>query len=189
MNYVCYLGSGQRLDLANQGSHTVITLSQSGPGQQQQSTNRYLTGTWTAQPTVMQAGGITVITVFSATKTTQITVQGQAIALCEQPLNLQGAQSLPLEQTAAKSPELMSPLEPLPPLKMGNMEMKMKPMEMRLGNMEMRINDLNQPAQQQPTPAANSAANNKPKRFCGQCGQAITAGDRFCTQCGQPLSP
>ncbi|ANV83335.1 hypothetical protein AWQ21_02435 [Picosynechococcus sp. PCC 7003] len=184
MNYVCYLGSGQRLDLANQGSYTVITLSQTSPGQQQQSTNRYLTGTWAAQPTVMQAGGITIITVFTATKTTQIRVQGQMATLCEQPLNLQGAQALPLEQTAAKSPEPMPPLEPLPPLKMGNMEMKMNPMEMRLGNMEMRINDLSQSPQPQPTPTAN----HQPKRFCAQCGQAITAGDRFCTQCGQPLS-
>ncbi|MEB3225672.1 MAG: zinc ribbon domain-containing protein [Synechococcus sp.] len=176
MTYVCQLDAGQGLYLDNQGAQTIVTLIQSSPGQQQQSTNRYLTGPWTTKPTVVKSAELVIITIFSATKTTQIMVQGQTMTVSDQVLDLHQAESLHLGQMTTFPAQSVTPLEPLPPLKLGEMEMQMQPMTMRMGNMRMGFSEQNQQA---PTPV--------PKQFCSQCGHALAKGDRFCSQCGQRL--
>ena len=50
MAYVCEIGTGQRAYLDNQGKQTIVTTASSSLGQQQQSSQSFVTGSWTASP-------------------------------------------------------------------------------------------------------------------------------------------
>ncbi|MEO1402300.1 MAG: zinc ribbon domain-containing protein, partial [Cyanobacteria bacterium J06635_1] len=55
MPYVSELSPGMRVYVDNQADQTIVTTLSSGPGQQQQSSNRFTTGPWTAPPEIVRA--------------------------------------------------------------------------------------------------------------------------------------
>ena len=206
MAYICTIAPGQSLYLDEQEAHTIVTLTSSAMGQQQQSSNRYPTGAWTAPPHVMQTMGGVVITLFTHRGNTHIQVQGSAIALTPQSPDLSQAQPIPVQQVvsspatpASPSPmPSMSPMpsiSPMPPMTMGDMSMQMNPMKMRMGNMAMSMGTT--PTVSQPnSEAQNSSSLVTPEsvtpksvtpKFCSQCGAGVQEGDRFCSQCGHQL--
>ena len=64
-------------------------------------------------------------------------------------------------------------MQPMQPLKMGNMSMDINSMSMQMGKMTMGLDN------QQKTTAT--------KQFCSQCGTEAKTGDRFCRSCGHKL--
>jgi hypothetical protein len=168
MAYKYDYGAGQRLILDNSGTQTIITLSSSGAGQQQQASQTLQTGIWTAPPVLFQTAGGLVIKLHTATG--ELFVQVQANRLSQVNADAVGsAQPLPLQQMPSPSP--MPPMAPMQPMQTGNLSMSLSPMEMRMGNMQMQMGGA--------SPASN--------RFCSQCGAGIKPDDRFCASCGVRL--
>ncbi|WP_366558311.1 hypothetical protein [Okeania sp. SIO3B5] len=54
MAYKCNLSNGQQVYIENQGMQTVVTLSSSTPGQQQQASTGFQIGKWTVVPTLFK---------------------------------------------------------------------------------------------------------------------------------------
>lgn len=195
MAYVCELSTGRTLYLDNANGQTTVSIASTAPGQQQQATSRFQTGTWTATPEVYLTRDGAVVKLQAEFGSHYIRVQGGSIGVSEAfslealeqmqmqqvagvPMATPGMQPMapmqPLQPMAPMQP--MEPMPPLPPLTMGNMQMSMNPMEMRMGDMELRMGT---PA----SPPPQSMA----QRFCSQCGQAVKQEDRFCTNCGHRL--
>jgi hypothetical protein len=63
-------------------------------------------------------------------------------------------------------------MQPMTPMKMGNMQMSANPMTMQMGDMRLSMGNATPP---------------DTRKFCTQCGAAINAGDRFCGSCGHQL--
>lgn len=173
MAYVCELGDGQRLYLDNSGTQTLITLSSSSAGQQQQSSQSFETGNWLAPPDVSRLWSGIIVTLKTEQGDRFIQVQGNYVGILQQPPSLDHAQPLQLQQTAPPPVTPMQPMQPMQPMKMGDMQMSLNPMSMRMGNMSMQMG----------TPPESS------RRFCSQCGASIQADDRFCSNCGHRLNP
>ncbi len=176
MAYICDIGNAQQVKMVNQGLQTLITVSMSAHGQQQQASTGFTTGNWTTPPRVFRTGGSVVLEIDGEQGQFFVLVQGNGISTLNTKPSLGNADVLPLEKVPDQSEPLispMSPMKPMEPMKMGNMEIQMNPMQMKMGNMEMQIG----------TPLSPPAK----KNFCSQCGVAIGISDRFCTNCGQPL--
>lgn len=193
MAYTCDLGPGQSLYLENNGEQTAIVLSSSGMGQQQQSTNQFITGTWTAPPELYQAQQSIVIKLQTAQGTHYLQLQGNQLSVISQAPSLDHAQPIPMTAGASASsnsqPSItpmppMAPLHPMKPMKMGDMEMHAQPMEMRMGNMTLRMNDSSAGDNRQAT--SHSTTQSK-TNFCSQCGTPVQPHDRFCANCGHRL--
>ncbi|QZZ22995.1 zinc ribbon domain-containing protein [Leptothermofonsia sichuanensis E412] len=177
MAYVCELVSGQRVHLDNMGTQTIVTVSTTSPGQQQQSSCGFQTGVWTAAPEVSQTAGGAVIKIMTAEGQYFVQVQGNSVSMMGGAHAGAGFQQM---QTATStSSSVMPPMKPMEPMKMGDMQMNMNPMEMRMGDMEMRMG-----ANARSTTAGSTTGT---RRFCSQCGVAVKVGDRFCSSCGHPL--
>lgn len=174
MAYGCDYGAGQRLLLDNPGAQTRITLASSSAGQQQQATQSFQTGAWTAPPQVLQAADRLVVKLTTAAGEILIQMQGSSLrqvnAEAIGSADIGSAQPLPLQQIA--SPASMQPMQPMRPMQMGNMSMSLNPMEMRMGDMQLQMGK-----------AASST------RFCSQCGTRVKPDDRFCSQCGTQMEP
>lgn len=188
MAYVCELGSGHNIYLDNQGDQTLITSMMGAPGQQQQSSNSFKTGCWTAQPEIYRTSQGAVIKVTTTHGEQFIQVQGSSMGSMTSIPSLQSSQQMQIklsEATAFTSSipvqETLPPMQPMQPMKMGNMEMGMNPMEMRMGNIHLSMgsesSESAHPEKTQPTGG----------RFCNQCGVAIDPEDRFCSGCGHKL--
>ena len=201
MAYLCELETGQRVYLDNQGTQTIVTISSSQPGQQQQASNSMATGAWTAPPEAYRTGAGAVFKISTAQGDQFIQIQGSSVGVMGAIPPLGGAQPMQVQQTATlptptaqpmrpmepmQSVQPMQPMEPMQPvqpmqpmepMQMGDMQMSSNPMEMRMGNMEMRMGS--QSAAQQPAA--------KPRQFCNQCGAKLEPGDRFCSSCGNAL--
>lgn len=186
MAYVCELGTGQRVYLDNQGTQTVVTTSSSSAGQQQQASSSFTTGSWTSPPELFQTPTGVVLKIKTAQGEHYIQVQGGSMSVMgamptigsSQPMQVQQIANMPASSMPPMQPmEPIKPMEPMKPMKMGNMEMNMNPMEMRMGNMEMRMGE----SMSFSTPDQNT------KRFCPQCGDAVSLSDRFCASCGNRL--
>lgn len=187
MAYVCDLGTGQQIYLQNQDDQTSITLTTSGPGQQQSQGSSIHTGRWTLPPTVFRLPTGVVLRIEATRGQFFVQVQAGVMQLMSAAPHLADAEVLSLRQVAGTTAasqssmapmppmEPMKPMEPMEPMKMGDMEMRMKPMEMRMGNMHLQMGSPSQPAEK--------------KRFCTQCGAPVGANDRFCGQCGHRLVP
>lgn len=207
--YKCELGSNQRLYLSNEGPVTALTLLSSGLGQQQQSSNRFSTGEWTAEPALYRLGQ-GMLVVISADSTYYLQIQGGQAQMLSGPLSSQVTEQIKRSQPVALQREedagdttiLDSPMQPMTPMKpMQPMRMNQNPMSMAMGNMEMtmgetgtgemKLGDMklggNQAPQSEPAESSSSEAA-KVKRFCSQCGSVVTAGDRFCAHCGTSLT-
>lgn len=192
MAYVCKLGSGHNIYLDNQGDQTLITSMMGAPRQQQQSSNSFKTGCWTAQPEIYRTSQGVVIKVTTTHGEEFIQVQGSSMGSMTSIPSLQRSQqmqinlseatpftsSIPIQETLPP----MQPMQPMQPMKMGNIEMGMNPMEMRMGNMHLSMG----------SESSESADSDKTQstggRFCSQCGVVLESEDRFCSGCGYKLA-
>lgn len=186
MPYFYELAAGQRLSLDNQGTQTVLTLTSSSPGQQQQSSSSFQTGSLTAPPEVFQTAQGVVIKLPTAAGDRLIQIQGSHISLLDHSHDVSSAQPIHSKQTTAQSST--PPMQPMQPmsLDMGNMQMNMNPMQMRMGDMELKMGSPAASASEPPL-SETSSKNAQAKRFCSQCGTAVEGGDRFCSSCGHQL--
>lgn len=171
MAYTSDLGAGQHLTVKNQGTQTLITLSNSAPGQQQSQRSSFETGTWIMTPILFRTAIGSILQVETNQGKTFVLIQGYQVQILTTPPIMTGADILPLHYEPTDTSIVEAPS--MQPMRMGNMEMQMNPMQMRMGDMELRMDS--------PSKASGS------KRFCAQCGQAVDAGDRFCSQCGHRL--
>lgn len=180
MTDIYELHPGYQLHLTQIADRTTLTVTQSALGQQQQSSTTLTIGPWTAPPQVtpLPSGAIVILTTAQGQHTLHI--QGTQIAESAAPTSVPPSPHHP-----------PTPLPPLQPLKMGNMEMNFSPMHMKMGNMELQMPPLT-PMVATPTPGPAPAATSpepSPRRFCTQCGQTIQPSDRFCAHCGHALQP
>lgn len=176
MAYRWDLGNHQSVYLDHRAGQTTVTVVVASPGQQQQSSNCFQTGAWTAPPQALQTSSGIVLQLHTAQGLVWLQVQGQSIYLSQQPTPLH-TQPLPMQEVdVAPGMASMPPMQPMQPMQMGNMSMSLNPMEMRMGDMEMRMGT---PATPTPTPTTT--------KFCRQCGAAVQPDDRFCSKCGTRL--
>lgn len=175
MAYKCDLG-GQQLHLENRGGQTIVTLTSSGSGQQQQARSSFPSGEWTTPPQVFRGshGGYTV-QFHTAEGDRHVQIQGSSMQVGSAPTST--AHSLRVESTTELPADLpnmppMQPMSPMKPMKMGNMEMSASPMTMKMGNMELST--------------GNAAGESR--HFCSQCGTGVAPDDRFCSKCGHRLA-
>lgn len=170
MSYFFELQTGDRCSIQNLGHQTVINLSYSSGGQQQQSSISLTTGAWNTPPTAFYVNQGAIAQISGSQGTYYVYLQsGQLQSLPIAP-DLTHAQSIPLQEDRGSVAPPLPPLPPLPPMTMGGMQMQMTPMEMRMGDRVLRMDTAS------------------PRRFCSQCGAAVQASDRFCASCGHALS-
>ncbi len=210
--YKYELSAHQTLYIGGQGLMTVVTLQSGGPAQQQQSSNQFSTGKWTAIPLLYRIGQGVVVVISTIAETYYLQVQGSQMQMSagavsaeleaqmsqSQTLPLQSADAMPAGMPAMGMPSMnassnassmdmppmpqMQPMKPMS-LKMGNMEMSMG--EMTMGEMSMgKMNTL----QDKQEGRTQNGAQQKIKRFCTQCGSPAEAGDKFCGHCGNRLA-
>lgn len=189
MAYVCELGSGHNVYLDNQGEQTLITSMMGTPGQQQQSSNSFETGCWTALPEIYQISQGVVIKLTTTQGEKFIQVQGSNMSSMTSIPSLQKSQQMQINQSEATPftssipvQETLPPMQPMQPMKMGNMEMGMNPMEMRMGNMHLSMGSGNSESAHPEKPQSTG------RNFCNQCGVALDPEDRFCSSCGHKLA-
>jgi len=175
MAYVCDLGSGQQLSLDGQGTQTIVAISSSSAGQQQQATSSLQTGTWTSLPEVYRTSEGVVVKLETVNGNQFIQIQGSHMSLSTIAPSLINAVQLATQQTNVPA-STMQPMKPMQPMTMGTMQMNLKPMEMKMGDMEMRMGS-----------GVNAATPAPTRQFCTQCGTSIKPSDRFCASCGHQV--
>jgi zinc-ribbon domain len=205
MAYVCELNSNQRVYLESQGEHTIVTLTSSGAGQQQQASNSFQTGSWVSPPEVFVAPQGAAIKIKTARGDRYLQVQGGTVtsggassAASSQQMQVhqvEAPSTPPMEPMQPMQPmEPMQPMQPMKPMesmksdlppmkpmkpiKMGNMEMSgmNSPMEMRMGNMQMSMGNTRMGRPTEQTRAGQVPSNSSP--------QPSQSTRRFCSQCG-----
>lgn len=177
--YTGDLGEGRSIYLENQGSQTLITFTSSTSGQQQSQQSGFMTGEWTAPPSLFRTarGMIAQLQTSQGHLFVQVQDGGMQVMSTLPPTD---AEVMPMQGIAVpQAPsqtrvEPMKPIEPMKPMKLGDMEMQMNPMRMRMGNMEMQMGEASSQSQTE-------------RRFCTQCGHSVDLDDRFCAQCGHRL--
>ena len=182
MVYLGNLTTNQQLYIANQGNQTTITLMNSSQGQQQSQSFSFLTGAWTAPPTLLQKDTCFIVRIDTAQEAYFVQVQGNELKLLTTAPNLIDADVMGLEKidetkASAQNSVSFEPMKPMQPMKMGDMSMNMKPMAMRMGDMYMEMPSYSQ---------VQSSSEMKPS-YCTQCGSLVKADDRFCGNCGHQL--
>ena len=207
MAYCCDLPYGPKLYLDNQADQTIVMLLMQQSGQQQQSNNHFKTGVWQTPPIVMASSGGVMVKLTTATGEVLLQVQGMSVqggvqsgaaaSIGGTPIELVSIDAIP--NTTGFT---MSPMTPMPPMQMGNMQMNMKPMTMQMGNMGLQMGVEVAPTKAESSQASSSSssshatsqaispstssATSHPK-FCSQCGNGLKLGDRFCSSCGHSL--
>lgn len=183
MPYECELSTGQRIYLDCQGNQTIVTLSSSQAGQQQQSSCGFQTGSWTAPPQLFQTAGGAMIKITTAQTESLIQIQGSYMGMSSDLSSIGSSHPIHLSQVASPPPSSMPPMQPMTPMqpitpmqpmKMGDMQMSLNPMAMQMGNMGMQMG----------VPIPITAPNGSERRFCSQCGARVEPSDRFCSSCG-----
>jgi hypothetical protein len=173
MAYTSDLAAGQHLNVENQGTQTLITLSSNAPGQQQSQRSGFETGIWIMTPILLRTAIGLILQIEASQGKTFVLIQGNQIQVLTTPPIMTGADILPLHYEPTDTSTAEPFIQPMQPMRMGNMEMQMNPMQMRMGNMELRMNN---PSSAQINPT-----------FCPQCRNTVNVGDRFCSQCGHRL--
>ena len=192
MRYRCEWATGQSVYLENVDDQTRVTLTNSSPGQQQQSSNHVQTGRWTAPPKVLQAAIGLVVKLLTAQGERFIYIQGNQVSTSKEAPSWGDAQPLPVHvdsTPAAMTPTpSMPPMQPLPPMNMGDMRMDQTAMTMQMGKMRMEMNPiepLSKPSSQTGVEKPSTSA--VQRNFCSQCGSTLKPSDRFCAHCGHRL--
>ena len=188
MGYRCEWATGQSVYLENVDDQTRVTLTNSSPGQQQQSSNHVQTGHWTAPPEVWQVAIGLVVKLLTAQGERFIYIQGNQVSTSKEAPSWGDAQPLPVHvdsTPAAMAPTpSMPPMHPLPPMQMGDMQMDQSAMTMQMGKMRMEMN----PIEPSPQTGIDKPSTSVVQRnFCSQCGSTLKPSDRFCAHCGHRL--
>lgn len=200
--YQCDLGSNQWLHLSNDGSMTTVTVSSRGAGQQQQSSQGFVTGEWRDRPQVYPLAQGVVVAIATVHSTAYVQIQagqaqllsGQAAEQMNQFVQAKTSQSMlvqPVASTATTQPMTpMIPMAPMTPMTpMAPMAMNLNPMSMAMGNMAMSMgSSAASSATSDSTAKTTGQTAQSAKRFCTQCGSAVEPGDKFCGHCGDRLS-
>jgi zinc-ribbon domain len=185
MAYMCEISPNQRVYIETEGNNTIVTMMTGGPGQQQQASNSFRTGSWVSPPEMFAMSQGVAIKIRTAQGEHYIRIQGGSMTLGNDS-GIAASQQMQMHQTDSPSAPSMTPMQPLQPMKMGNMEMNnnpMNPMEMRMGNMHMRMGHMRMGEPMQPAQSAQPT-----RKFCSQCGVAVQPSDRFCSSCGHRLA-
>ena len=170
MAYSAILGGSQQLAIANLGMQTQISLTKTSLGQQQSQSSSFTTGKWTTEPQLFQVDRGFVLQVESEQNSYYVLIQQNSVSTIQPPANLNNYPQVDLTAIPDSNSE---PMQPMQPLKMGNMSMDINSMSMQMGNMSMGFN--------------NESKTTVPKQFCSQCGTEAKMGDRFCRSCGHEL--
>jgi hypothetical protein len=182
MIYRCEIGAGECIEFENSGSQTRLTIASSRFGQQQQASNSFNTGAWTAPPQVLQTSEGLVIKL--ATEQGERLIQVHQITQSSTlvgHLSMGDAQLLQLQKidefAGAEPIEPMEPMKrmkPLEPMRLGDMEMSLETMTMRMGDRVMQMGNA-------------GVDTSTVQLFCTQCGTRLSSGERFCAHCGQAI--
>ena len=192
MGYRCEWATGQSVYLENVDDQTRVTLTNSSPGQQQQSSSHVQTGRWTAPPEVLQAAIGLVVKLLTAQGERFIYIQGNQVSTSKEAPSWGDAQPLPVHvdsTPAAMAPTPSMPtMQPLPPMKMGDMQMNQTAMTMQMGKMRMEMNPIEPLSKPSPQTGVEKPSTSAVQRnFCSQCGSTLKPSDRFCAHCGHRL--
>ena len=176
MTYVATLGDFQQLAIANIGEQTQINLTMSSPGQQQSQSSSFNTGRWVSTPQLFNIGQGFVLKIDTQQGSHHVLIQQNSIGMINPPADLSAHPTVTFKDIANSSqkPIEFKPIEPMQPMRMGNMSMDINSMSMQMGNMSLNSD--------------NQAKTTTNKQFCSQCGQEAKAGDRFCRSCGHELN-
>ncbi len=191
MGYRCEWSAGRSVYLENIDDQTRVTLTNSSPGQQQQSSNHVQTGRWTAPPEVWQVAIGLVVKLLTAQGEQFVYIQGNQVSTSTEAPSWGEAQLLPVQvdsmpaaMSSKPSMPSMPPMQPLPPMKMGDMQMDQTAMTMQMGKMRLEMNPI-EPSPQTGVEKPSTSA--MQRNFCSQCGNTLKPSDRFCAQCGHRL--
>jgi zinc-ribbon domain len=199
MGYKLELNAEQSVYLENLGTQTRVTTISSSPGQQQQSSSSFQTGSWTAPPEAFRTAIGVVVRLSTAQGERFLHVEGNRLSTLHDVPSLREAQPVPVESVAQVPVTPMQPISPVPPMTMGDMQMDRGGMSMQMGNMRLSMNPIarsqdaqSQDVQSQNTPLPTnltdgSEAPSGQRNFCSQCGVALKLSDRFCANCGHRL--
>jgi len=201
----------QTLYIGGQGLMTVIILQSGGPGQQQQSSQQFSTGKWTAVPLLYALSDRSIVIISTLQETYTLQIQGSQTQMSAGALS--GALEALISQTAPSPlqkinsmPEATMPsMQPMAPMQ--PMNMTMKPMSMNMGNMGMTMasgavstSSFQSSTSRHATP--QNTVSNQPsnKETAGhetagyETAMPNTAEPqqkvkRFCSQCGEGVQP
>lgn len=187
---------------------TVVILQSSGPGQQQQSSQQFSTGKWTAVPLLYALGDRIIVVISTRQNTYTLHIQGsqtqmstgapsgglESLISQTAPSPLQEIAGMP--EAAMPSMQPMQPMQPMEPMQ--PMNMTMKPMSMNMGNMSMTMDSAavstsssqshsGSHAKTTPDIAENTTAHQDvTHQNTTESQQKIK---RFCAQCGEGVQP
>ncbi|MEL6490102.1 MAG: zinc ribbon domain-containing protein [Cyanobacteria bacterium J06634_6] len=194
------LAPNQRLYLTNAGMLTSATLHSAAIGQQQQSTNQFSTGCWSAPPQLYALAYGWIVAIASQQGLWYLQIQGSQMQMSNQPpsealaAQLKAQQPEPMQPTSKATVPSgnmppMQPMEPMQPMQPMEPMQPLPPMTMTMGNMTMSTGTLNN-ATPAGIPNADQAADTtaQVKKFCPQCGAATLPQANFCANCGHQLS-
>ncbi len=176
MAYAAILSSTQQLAIALSGTQTQITLMISNPGQQQSLSSSFSTGKWISPPKLFKVGASFVLQIDTESGSHYVQIQQNSISTIDA---LSSTDDYPLvklqdiPEPSQKSVEV-KPMQPIQPMKMGDMSMDLNSMSMQMGKMAMSL--------------SNQAKTTVTEQFCSQCGIKAKASDRFCRSCGHELN-
>ncbi len=184
--YTAAVAPEQQLYISNQDGQTQLTIASGNAGQQQRQSSSFATGEWRSPPALYCTASGVVLQICGQQSDTWIELQGQQIQVIAAPTVVE-ADRVELQPTS--TPSTMQPLPPLKmgEMKMGNMQMQMQPMWMKMGDMEMQMGAASS------TEASPSQPSSSPN-FCSHCGQPVQSAtfdrqsNRFCANCGHPLT-
>ncbi|MEM8675696.1 MAG: zinc ribbon domain-containing protein [Cyanobacteria bacterium P01_G01_bin.67] len=173
MAYVATLSDFQQLAIANLGGQTQINLTLSRPGQQQNQSSSFTTGSWRIEPKLFQLGQDYILRIDAEQGLHHILIQQNSVSTVNPPPDLDHHPTLSFSHVPDSTQDPIE-FKPMPPMKMGNMSMDINSMSMQMGNMSLQFD-------RQPKTSEN-------KTFCAQCGVEAKTGDRFCRSCGHELN-
>ena len=177
MAYQATLNGTQQVTITNRGKQTQITLIASSLGQQQSQSNSFTTGTWVKPPQLFRTSQGFILQINGEQGQYFILIQSNGIQTINGVPTLQNSSSVKLEKVAdtpGQTPIDFEPMQPMQPMRMGNMSMDINSMSMQMGNMSLNL--------------GNQSKTKVSKIFCSQCGVEAKSGDRFCRSCGHDLS-
>jgi hypothetical protein len=177
MSYTANLNDYQSLAIANQDVQTILTLRSNSPQQQQSQSSSFTTGVWQTPPRLYRLGTSFILQLTGDRGLSYILIQVHSISTIATPV-LDDAVEVKLHQVDDSENDNrveFEPMQPMQPMKLGNMSMDINSMSMQMGNMSLNMGNVR---------STNSTST---KLFCSQCGQKAKASDRFCSSCGHKL--
>ena len=211
--YKYELSAHQTLYIGGQGLMTVVTLQSGSPRQQQQSSNQFSTGKWTAVPLLYRVGQGIVVVISTLAETYYLQVQGNQMQMSagavsaeleaqmsqSQTLPLQPADAMPAGMPAMNMPSMGMPSMGMPVMNASSTDMPpmpqmqpMQPMSLKMGDMEMNMGEMTMGGMTMgKMNTLQDEQEGKVQKSRTQESRTQESGaqqktKRFCTQCGSP---